>query len=67
MELLGGPPADAILDVARARNADEIILGARGLSRLRAALGSVSSEVIHRADRPVTVIPAAAAGDEPAS
>jgi len=67
-ELIGGPPAQAIADVARARHADEIVVGARGLSRARAALlGSVSSELLHLADRPVVVIPAAARGDARAS
>ena len=67
-ELIGGPPAQAIADVARARHADEIVVGARGLSRARAALlGSVSSELLHRADRPVVVIPAAASGAAHAS
>lgn len=56
-ELLGGPPAQAIVDVARVQDADEIVLGGRGLSRARAALGSVSHEVLHLADRPVTVVP----------
>jgi nucleotide-binding universal stress UspA family protein len=67
-ELIGGPPAQAIADVAGARHADEIVVGARGLSRARAALlGSVSSELLHRADRPVVVIPAAALGGAHAS
>jgi nucleotide-binding universal stress UspA family protein len=59
-ELIGGPPAQAIDSVARAREADEIIIGARGLGRVRALIGSVSHELLHTADRPVTVIPAAA-------
>jgi nucleotide-binding universal stress UspA family protein len=59
-ELIGGPPAEAIANVARRRNADEIVVGARGLSRVRALLGSVSHELLHVADRPVVVIPAAA-------
>lgn len=59
-ELIGGPPAHAIDTVARARDADEIIVGARGLGRVRALLGSVSHELLHIADRPVLVIPAAA-------
>lgn len=59
-ELIGGSPAQAIADVARVRDADEIVVGARGLSRARALLGSVSAELLHRADRPVVVIPAAA-------
>jgi nucleotide-binding universal stress UspA family protein len=56
-ELLGGPPAQVIVDIARAYAADEILLGTRGLSRARAALGSVSHEVLHLADRPVTIVP----------
>lgn len=58
-ELIGGSPAHVIADVARIREADEIVVGARGLSRARALLGSVSSELLHVADRPVVVIPAA--------
>ena len=59
-ELIGGPPAGAIANVARVRDADEIVVGARGLGRVRALLGSVSHELLHIADRPVVVIPAAA-------
>jgi nucleotide-binding universal stress UspA family protein len=59
-ELIGGPPAQAISDVAKARHADEIVVGARGHGRVRALLGSVSHELLHIADRPVLVIPAAA-------
>jgi nucleotide-binding universal stress UspA family protein len=60
MELIGGPPAETIANVARTRNADEIVVGARGLGRVRALLGSVSHELLHVADRPVVVIPVAA-------
>ena len=56
-ELIGGPPAKAIADVADVRNADEIILGTRGFGRVRALLGSVAHELIHLAPCPVTVIP----------
>ena len=56
-ELIGGPAARAIADVARVRRADEIILGTRGFGRVRALLGSVAHELIHLAPCPVTVIP----------
>jgi nucleotide-binding universal stress UspA family protein len=56
-ELIGGPPAKAIADVAEVRGADEIILGTRGFGRMRALLGSVAHELIHLAPCPVTVIP----------
>lgn len=59
-ELIGGSPADVIAAVARVRDADEIVIGARGLSRARALFGSVSTELLHLADRPVVVIPTAA-------
>ncbi len=64
-ELIGGSPANAIADVARVRDADEIVVGARGLGRVRVLLGSVSHELLHIADRPVVVIPAAALGSPP--
>ena len=67
IELIGGPPAQAIADVARVRHADEIIIGARGLGRMRALLGSVSHELLFIADRPVTVIPSAAVESDGAS
>jgi nucleotide-binding universal stress UspA family protein len=60
LELIGGPAAEVIERVARVRGADEIVVGARGLGRLRALLGSVSHELLHIADRPVVVIPTAA-------
>jgi nucleotide-binding universal stress UspA family protein len=56
-ELIGGPPARAIADVAEVRHADEIILGTRGFGRMRALLGSVAHELIHLAPCAVTVIP----------
>jgi nucleotide-binding universal stress UspA family protein len=64
-ELIGGAPAEAIASVARAQHADEIVVGARGLTRFRALLGSVSHELLHVADRPVVVIPHAAVRAEP--
>jgi nucleotide-binding universal stress UspA family protein len=56
-ELIGGPPAKSIADVAKVRGADEIVIGTRGFGRVRALLGSVAHELIHLADCPVTVIP----------
>jgi nucleotide-binding universal stress UspA family protein len=59
--VLAGRPADAILRVAEVREADEIALGSRGRGHARAALGSVSLDVLHGADRPVRVMTANAA------
>jgi len=56
-ELIAGPPAKSIADVAKIRGADEIVIGTRGFGRMRALLGSVAHELIHLADCPVTVIP----------
>ena len=46
---------------ARNHDANEIGVGSRGLGAIRAALGSVSHELLRRADRPVLVIPPGAA------
>jgi nucleotide-binding universal stress UspA family protein len=56
-ELIAGPPARSIADVATVRHADEIMVGTRGFGRVRALLGSVAHELIHLAPCPVTVIP----------
>jgi nucleotide-binding universal stress UspA family protein len=55
--LLEGNPAEAIVRVADARGADEIVIGSRGLGRVRAVLGSVSHDVLHLAHVPVVVVP----------
>lgn len=57
LDLLEGPPAEAVARAAMARDADEIIVGSRGLGRFRGAFGSVSHALLHEADRPVVVVP----------
>jgi nucleotide-binding universal stress UspA family protein len=57
LELVEGHPAEALAVSAREHDADEIAIGSRGFGKLRAALGSVSHDVLHEADRPVLVIP----------
>lgn len=59
-ELLGGPPAEAINNVARARDAQAIVIGYSGAGRLRAVLGRVSHRLLRIADRPVLIVPAPA-------
>jgi nucleotide-binding universal stress UspA family protein len=55
-ELMEGSPALTILDLARWRDVDLIVVGSRGLGAVKGALlGSVSSAVVHHADRPVLV------------
>lgn len=68
-ELIAGAPAEAIARVAEVRKADEIVVGSRGFGPLRGALGSVSHELLHDADRPVVVIPKrmVVQGEQPAS
>lgn len=57
-EILEGNAAEQIVELARARDAAVIVVGSRGLGSIAGALlGSVSSAVIHRADRPVLVVP----------
>ena len=59
--VLEGSPAERLAQLARERDAAEIVVGSRGLGRFSAALGSVSHALLQQADRPVVVVPAAAA------
>lgn len=59
-ELREGSAPAGLLAAAREHNADEIVVGSRGLGSVRALLGSVSHELLAIADRPVLVIPAGA-------
>ena len=55
-EILEGSPAEKILDVAQTHGADLIVIGSSGRGAVTGAvLGSVSSDVVHRSDRPVLV------------
>jgi nucleotide-binding universal stress UspA family protein len=57
-EIFEGTPAEQIVELARARDAPLIVVGSRGHGAVAGALlGSVSSAIIHRADRPVLVVP----------
>lgn len=59
----GRDAREVLLD--RARHADHLVVGSRGLGQLRAVvLGSVSRYCVHHAPCPVTVVPAVG-GDEP--
>jgi nucleotide-binding universal stress UspA family protein len=60
IDLVAEPPAHAIVSAARRYDAAEIVVGSRRYGRLRASLGSVSHELLHLADRPVTIVPPAA-------
>ncbi len=54
----GGKPWRAICDVADDIDAEPIVVGARGLSRVQSALlGSVSAAVVQHSRRPVLVVP----------
>ncbi len=53
-----GSPVDGILDEARDRHCDAIVMGSRGRGAVaRALLGSVVCDVINRATIPVIVAP----------
>ena len=61
-----GPVWQTILEIADSHDASTIVIGSRGLTGLRSMLlGSVSTAVVHRADRPTLVIHSA--GDDHAS
>lgn len=56
-EILEGPAAEAILAVAEARGNDLIIMGTRGLGRLKGLLlGSQSQKVVAHASCPVLLV-----------
>jgi nucleotide-binding universal stress UspA family protein len=56
-ELLFGSPAEGILDVAKNRECDLIIMGARGMSGLRGLLlGSQINKVINHSTCPVLAV-----------
>jgi nucleotide-binding universal stress UspA family protein len=57
-EVLEGPAAEAILNVAQTRQNDLIIMGSRGLGTMSGILlGSQSLKVLHKAPCPVLVVP----------
>ncbi len=54
LEVLEGPPAEAILRVAETHGVDLIVMGTRGLGGLAGTLlGSQSQKVVMRVKRPV--------------
>lgn len=56
-ELASGDPAHTLVDIVERYGCDAVIMGARGMGRLRRAmLGSVSHEVLHAAPVPVTIV-----------
>lgn len=56
--LHSGSPGEAICEMAKENKVDLIILGTRGLNKLRRTfLGSVSDYVIHHSRRAVVVVP----------
>jgi len=55
-EILEGHPAGRIVELAQARGADLIVIGSHGRGAVAGALvGSVSTEIVHKADRPVLI------------
>jgi len=56
-ETLAGSPAEAIVQVAKTRKSELIVMGSRGLGRLEGALlGSNSQKVVSHAPCPVLIV-----------
>jgi nucleotide-binding universal stress UspA family protein len=51
-----GRPAEVLARLAALRDADEIVVGARRIGRLRGLVGSVSRALLRSADRPILVV-----------
>lgn len=53
-----GDPVDLLIDLARERDLDQIVVGRTGDSRLKRALfGSIPAHLVQEAPVPVTVVP----------
>jgi nucleotide-binding universal stress UspA family protein len=64
--ILEGNAAREIVELARIRDVDLVVVGSRGLAAVDdLVVGSVSRAVVHAADRPVLVVPQAAAVARP--
>jgi nucleotide-binding universal stress UspA family protein len=56
-ELIEGDPAEAIIEVAKTRESNVIVMGSRGLGRLAGlVLGSTSQKVVSHAPCPVLIV-----------
>jgi nucleotide-binding universal stress UspA family protein len=56
-ELIEGDPAESIIEVAKTRNSDVIVMGSRGLGVLTGlVLGSTSQKVVSHAPCPVLIV-----------
>jgi nucleotide-binding universal stress UspA family protein len=56
-ELVEGSPADALVRIAAEHDADEIVVGTRGVGRIHGLPGSVAHELLAKSRCPVLVIP----------
>ncbi len=66
--LVDDDPADALVGVAAAKDADLVVVGRHGADGGRFLLGAVTASVLHRAEIPVVVVDpghAASSGTEP--
>ncbi len=53
-----GDPVDLLIEIARTRGSEQIVLGRTGDGRVRQALfGSIPAQVVQHATVPVTVVP----------
>ena len=51
-------PGEMIVNVCRNKNVDTVVMGSRGLGKIRRTfVGSVSDYVLHHLGKPVTVVP----------
>lgn len=56
VEVVAGPPAQALAEVAEQQDADLLVVGTRGRGLARTVLGSVAEGVLKASQRPVLVV-----------
>jgi nucleotide-binding universal stress UspA family protein len=55
--IVAEPALKALLETARRRGADEIVLGASASRAARGAVGRVADTALRHSERPVTIVP----------
>jgi nucleotide-binding universal stress UspA family protein len=61
-EIVEGKPAEVLARKARELDVEMVVVGSRGMGRIRSAIGSVTLRLLHETPCPVLVVPSPADG-----